>query len=375
MKIERISIHAVNIPLVKPYTISTVGTVTHTASVVVELFCDQGLIGVGETDPHPMFTGESQQTVITALKEHLGPAVLGLDPLDIEGLHARMEAVCMYNNFAKAAIDLACHDLWGQALNVPVYRLMGGEVHSRLDVLWSLGSDTVEANVEDALQRVDEGYTSIGLKVGTLPPEVDVARVRAVREAVGDDVKLRCDANQAWTPSVAIPTIQRMSEYNICMIEQPVPAWDVAGMARIRQAVTVPVAVDEGFCSPRDALTLIAAQAADIFSIKTTKLGGLWPSRKAAAVIEAAGLEIFTNSMIEMGVSVMSGLNFAVSNPNLVTCGHALNSVRRIRDDVLRDPVEYQGGQILAPHNRVGLGAQLDPKKIQQYSVAELTVA
>jgi muconate cycloisomerase len=158
------------------------------------------------------------------------------------------------------------------------------------------------------------------------------------------------------------------------MIEQPVPAWDVAGMARIRQAVTVPVAVDEGFCSPRDALTLIHAQAVDIFSIKTTKMGGLWPSRKAAAVIEAAGLEIFTNSMIEMGVSVMSGLNFAVSNSNLVACGQALNSVRRIRDDILLEPVAYEGGQILAPKERVGLGAQLDQQKMQQYTVAEVTV-
>lgn len=375
MKITKIKIRAVNIPLLKAYTISTVGTVSHTQSIVVELFTDQGVIGIGESDPDPMFSGESQQTVMTALETLLGPVVLGRNPLDIEALHARMNAVCLRNNFAKGAIDLACHDILGKTMNAPVFKLFGGELNQRIDVLWSLGSDSVEANVQDALKKIDEGYTSIGLKVGTLSPEEDIARVKAVREAVGDSIHIRCDANQAWTETVAIPTIQRMAEYNISMIEQPAPAWDIAGMARIRAAVNVPVAVDEGFSSPRDALKLVEAQAADIYSIKTTKMGGLLPSRKAAAIIEAAGHKIYINSMIEMGVSVMSGLNFAVSNPNLTTCGHALNSVRRVQDDILLDPVEYEGGQILAPSNRVGLGAELDQEKMKRYSVAEVILS
>jgi len=374
MKIDNIRIRAVDIPLIKPYTISTVGTVRRTESVVVELFSDQGVTGIGETDPDLMFTGESQQTVISALKAHIGPAVLGQNPLDLEAMHARMDAVCVRNNFAKAAIDLACHDLVAKTMNTPLFRLFGGLVNPRIDVLWSLGSDTVEANVEDAVGRVAEGYTALGLKVGSLRPEVDVARVKAVRQAVGDAVSIRCDANQAWSPVIAIPTIHRMAAYGICMIEQPVPAWDIEGLARVRAAVNVPVAVDESFCSARDALALVKAGAADLFSIKTTKLGGLLPARKAAAIIEAAGHKIFINSMIEMGVSVMSGLNFAVSCPILFPGGHALNSVRRLSDDILAEPVVYDGGQILAPTERVGLGAELDEQKMKKYTVGEVVL-
>lgn len=374
MKITGLRIRAVNIPLIKPYSVSMVGKITTTRSVIVEIFTDQGLVGIGETDPELMFTGESQQTVMTMLTSHLGPAVLDIDPLGLEGLHARMNAVCLGNHFAKAALDLACHDIWGKYHHAPLYQLFGGMIHPKIEVMWSLGSDTVEANVADAVARVEEGYRTIGLKVGTLSPDEDVLRVGEVRKAVGEDIKIRCDANQAWSPTVAVATIRRLEAYGICMIEQPVRGWDIDGLAHVRASVDVPVAVDEGFFSPRDAINLVKAGAADIFSIKTTKMGGLLPSRKAMAVIEAAGHQVFVNSMIELGVSVMSGLNCAVSTPNLVAVGHALNSVRRLRDDILKTPVAYEGNCIVAPTEREGLGVELDEEKMKKYTTGEARI-
>ena len=374
MKISRIKVSAVNIPLIKNYTISMVGTVSTSRSVVVELTTDEGLVGVGETDPDLMFSGESQQTVMTVLQHHLGPALLGQDPLDLTALHQRMDAICVGNNFAKAAFDLACHDLLGKHLNVPAYRLYGGLVNDRIEVMWSLGSDSIETNVADAVQRVEEGYKTIGLKVGTLEPAEDIGRVKAVRKAIGDDILIRCDANQAWSADQAIPIIQRMADYDICMIEQPVPYWDFDGLAKVRTSVNVPVAVDEGFRSPRDAMKLIQADAADIFSIKTTKLGGLQPSFEAAAIISAAGRKIFVNSMIEMGISTMSSLNLAAAQKSLFPCGHAMNSVRRLRDDILKVPVPYAGQQITVPTDRPGLGVDLDEKKMQAYTVSTFSL-
>jgi L-alanine-DL-glutamate epimerase-like enolase superfamily enzyme len=375
MKITKIRIRGVNIPLIKPYTVAVVGTIETTRSVVVELFTDQGTVGVGETDPELMFTGESQGTVMIVLRDHIGPAVLGMDPFDLETIHTRMEAMSVGNYFAKAAIDLACHDIQGKFLNIPVYKLLGGAVQERISIMWSLGSDSVESNVRDALKKAEEGYGTIGLKVGNLPPEQDVERVRAVRKAVGDGVLIRCDANQAWTPPVAISTIRRLEESNIAMIEQPVPAWDVEGMAEVRASVGIPVGVDEGLCSPHDALRLVQARAADFFSIKTTKLGGILPSRKVVAIVETAGGKIFVNSMIEMGISVMSGLNFAVSARNLFPIGHALTSVRRLKDDIIQNPVPYEGTEILAPTDRVGLGVELDEEKMRRYGIGEVWVS
>jgi muconate cycloisomerase len=289
----------------------------------------------------------------------------------LERLHALMDSICVGNPFAKAAIDLACHDIVGQALDVPVYQLYGGCMSERIEVMWSLGSDSVEANVEEAVQRVAEGYRTIGLKVGAREPSYDIARLRAVRQAVGEDIRIRCDANQAWEAAQAIDTIRRMQEFDICMLEQPVAGWDIEGLARVKAAVAVPVAVDEGLHSPVDALKVIQADAADIFSIKTTKMGGLLPSWKTAAIIQAAGRKVFVNSMIELGISVMSGLNFAVSSPSLFACGHALNSVRRLQDDILVDPPPYEGNTILAPRGRAGLGVALDPNKMSRYTVAQ----
>jgi L-alanine-DL-glutamate epimerase-like enolase superfamily enzyme len=374
MKISAIKVSAINVPTLKSYRVAVLGTIRSTQSVIVEVHTDEGLVGIGETDPALMFTGESQQTVMTMLKHHLGPAVLGMDPMRLEAMHQRMEAVCLGNPFAKAAIDLACHDLIGKALGAPVYQLLGGLVHERIPVMWSLGSDTPEVNAKEAAEKVESGYTTIGIKLGVLSPDEDLERVAQVRQAVGDKVQLRCDANQGWSVGTAIRTINRLEEYGVAMIEQPVPKWDLEGLAQIVRTVNIPVGVDESLSSVRDALHIIQAGAADFYSIKTTKHGGLLNSKKIAALTASAGGKIFVNSMIELGVSVMSGLHFAASTPSLFEIGHAINSVRRLRDDILKQPVLYDGGDIIVPQDCVGLGVELDEKKMAQYRLAEFWV-
>jgi len=371
VRITALKISAVNIPTLKSYHIAVMGTITSTQSIILEIYTDEGLVGVGETDPALMFTGESQQTVMTMLKHHLGPAVLGMDPLAIEAIHTRMNAVCVGNPFAKAAIDLACHDLMGKAMGVPVYQLLGGLVRERIPVMWSLGSEPPEVNAREAAAKVEEGYGTIGLKLGILPPEQDIARVAAVRNEVGTDVHIRCDANQGWSVGTAINTINHLEEYNVAMVEQPVPRHDLDGMAEIVRSVNIPIGVDESLSSTQDAMRIIKKRAADFFSIKTTKQGGLLNAKKIAVLVQASGGTMFINSMIEMGVSVMSGLNFAASTPGLFEIGHALTSVRRLRDDILKEPVIYDGTQIVVPQDRVGLGVELDEKKMSQYKVGE----
>lgn len=374
MKITALKISAVNIPTLKSYHIAVMGTITSTQSIVLEMFTDQGLVGIGETDPALMFTGESQQTLMAMLRHHLGPAILGMDPLAIETIHAQMNAICVGNPFAKAAIDLACHDLLGKALNAPVYQLLGGLVWERIPIMWSLGSEPPEINAHEAASKVEDGYRTIGLKLGILPPEQDIARVAAVRKEVGMDVHIRCDANQGWSVSTAINTIKHLEEYNVAMVEQPVPRHDLEGLAEIARSVNIPIGVDESLSSPRDALQIIKNRAADFYSIKTTKQGGLLNAKKIASLVQASGGKMFINSMIEMGVSVMSGLNFAASTPGLFEIGHALTSVRRLKDDILKEPVQYDGAEIIVPKDRIGLGVELDETKMAKYSIGEYWV-
>ncbi len=371
MKITALKISAVNIPTQKSYHIAVMGTVTSTQSIVIEIYTDEGLIGIGESDPALMFTGESQQTVMSMLRHHLGPAILGMDPRALEAIHARMNAVCVGNPFAKAAIDLACHDLLGKVLGVPVYQLLGGLVRERIPIMWSLGSEPPEVNAREAAAKVEEGYRTIGLKLGILPPEQDIARVAAVRKVVGADIHIRCDANQGWTVGTAINTIYQLEEYNVAMVEQPVPRHDIEGLAEIVRSVNIPIGVDESLSSTQDALRIIKSRAADFYSIKTTKQGGLLNAKKIAALVQASGGKLFVNSMIEMGVSVMSGLHFAASTPGLFDIGHALTSVRRLKDDILKEPVLYEGAEIIVPQDRIGLGVELDQKKMATYRTGE----
>lgn len=368
MEISWIRASAVNIPTIKKYHVAVLGTIQSTESVILEIFTDEGLVGIGETDPALMFTGESQQTVMTMLKHHLGPAVLGLDPTDIEAVHSRLESVCVGNPFAKAAVDLACHDLKGKSAGQPVYQLLGGLQRERIPVMWSLGSESPQDNALEAAQKVQEGYRTIGLKLGVFTPEIDIDRVAAVRAAVGDDIKIRCDANQSWSTSQALKTIQRLEEFSVAMVEQPLPKWDIEGMAYLKKSVDIPIGVDESLTSAREAVTIILLNAADFFSIKTTKHGGLMDSKTIAGMALDAGKTLFVNSMIEMGVSVMSGLHFAASTPGLFEIGHALNSVRRLQDDILLQPVEYEGGEIILPLDRPGLGVELDTRKMEKYT-------
>jgi muconate cycloisomerase len=285
-----------------------------------------------------------------------------------------MDAVCVENHFAKAAIDLACHDILGKSLDAPVYQLLGGLLRDRVPIMWSLGSEPPEVNSREAAQKVDEGYQTIGVKLGVMSPDVDVARVAEVRRAVGPRVQIRCDANQGWTAATAIATIQRLTEHGVAMIEQPVPRWDLEGMAQVVRSAVIPVGADESLASQADALRLIKNRAADFYSIKTTKQGGLLNAKKIAAMVQAAGGRLFVNSMIEMGVSVMSGLHFAASTPGLFEIGHALTSVRRLKDDILKDPVQYDGAEIIVPQDRTGLGVELDPDKMARYSVGSFWI-
>jgi muconate cycloisomerase len=285
-----------------------------------------------------------------------------------------MSAVTAGNPFAKAAIDLACHDLLGKSMDAPVYQLLGGMVRDRVPIMWSLGSDPPQENVRQAVAKVEEGYRTIGLKLGVLPPEVDIERVAQVRRAVGPEIKLRCDVNQGWSVGTAIKTIHKLEDFDVAMIEQPLPRWDLDGLAKVVDAVSIPVGVDESLSSPQDALRIIQNRAADFYSIKTTKQGGLLKAKEIAAMAAAASGKLFINSMIEMGVSVMSGLHFAASTPGLFDIGHALTSVRRLKDDILKQPVVYKGAEIIVPQDRIGLGVELDEAKMAQYSVGELWI-
>jgi muconate cycloisomerase len=237
-------------------------------------------------------------------------------------------------------------------------------------MIWPIGGGSPEANAQEAQTKVEEGYGSLHIKLGASSPEKDVARIKAIRETVGPNIPLMVDVNQGWDLSTALRTIPRLEALNVSMVEQPVPAWDLEGMARVQASVATPLSADESLHSTQEAMTLIRRDAARLFSLKVGKCGGLFRTRQIAAMAEAAGLPCFVNSMIEMGISVAASLHLAASVPNLVDHGHALMSNLRIKEDILvADSFQYDGKDILVPQDCSGLGVRIDEKKLEQRTI------
>lgn len=367
MRIARIEAYIIQVELIKPYLTAgyAEGGMTAKPCVILRMTTDNGLQGFGESDPFPTFTYESPETVMHMIRNHLGPLVLGMDPANLVALHASMDALVPGWPFAKAPIDIAAHDILGQALGVPVYQLLGGQVRDRIPMLWPLGGDTPEANAHEAIQKIAEGYRSLHIKLGALSPEVDVARLRAISQAVGPEIPLMVDVNQGWDYSTALRTIRQLESLNISMVEQPLAANEIDAMAKLQASVNLPLSVDEALHSTHEAVTIIRQDAARVFSLKVGKCGGLFRTRQIAAIAEAARTPCFVNSMIEMGISVMASVHVAATVPNLVKHGHALMSNLRIKEDILLDGnFQYDGRDILVPQDCKGLGLKVDEDKL-----------
>src|SRR5882757_8003186 len=244
MKITDVTTRTRTAPLRMPF-VTSLRAVTEVAAIDAVVRTDDGLVGIGEAVATPVITGDTHGGIIAALEGPLTDAVVGRDLDDFEELLRRVQNALRGNFSAKAALDIALHDLRAAALGVPLHRLLGASCAApRTDVTVSV--DTPAAMAEQAAARVAEGFTTLKLKVA-LDPAADIERVRRVADAVGPDVALRVDANQGWTAkqAVAIITALERAEIGLELVEQPVPAADLAGLAFVTAHVATPVMADE----------------------------------------------------------------------------------------------------------------------------------
>ncbi len=301
--------------LSKPFRIA-LGATDEKEEVIVRLRTDGGHEGWGEASPSAVILGATAGTTLSAL-ELLVPAILGEDPRRIGYLVQKMDRVILGQGPAKAALDIALHDLVGKLTGEPVWRMLGGHRAERVDTDFTVGMDDPQAMASEAAELVSQGFRTIKVKVGE-DPEVDVARVWAIRDAVGGDIAIRIDANQGWTPPQAIWALAAMADFDVQLAEQPVAATDIEGLARVRVHSPVPVMADEAVHSPADALRVIRAGAADYVNIKLMKAGGLWRAREIAAICRAAGVPNMIGGMVESNLSATAAVHFALAEGNVV---------------------------------------------------------
>ena len=310
MKITEVKLGKISVPLRVPFK-TALRSVSSVEDIVVEVHTDTGAVGYGEAPPTGAITGDTTGAILGALQDHIIKTVVGRDVDDFEDLMLALNKCIVGNTSAKAAMDMALWDLYGQLYRIPVYKLLGG---SRKEIITDI---TISVNdpdemARDAMDAVRRGYDTLKIKVGA-HPELDVARLTAVRQAIGSETRIRIDANQGWEPKQAVRLLNQMQEkgLDIEFVEQPVKAHDIDGLKYVTERSYVPVLADESVFSPEDAVRIMQTRAADLVNIKLMKCGGLYNALKIVSAAEVYGVECMIGCMLEAKISVNAAVHLA----------------------------------------------------------------
>ncbi|NLJ58948.1 MAG: dipeptide epimerase [Tissierellia bacterium] len=312
MKITDIRIGEISVALKTPFK-TALRTVHSVEDIIVEIHTDTGHVGYGEAPPTGVITGDTKGAIVGALKEHIIKSIVGMDVENFEELMLKLDKCVLHNNSAKAAVDIALYDLYGQLYNAPLYKILGGYKNEIItDITISVNSP--EEMAKDSIDAVNRGFDTLKIKVGK-DVNTDLERMNAIRNAVGYDVKLRIDANQGWNAKEAVIALTKMEDagLDIEFVEQPVPAHDIDGLKFVTDNISIPVLADESIFSPKDALTILQRRAADLINIKLMKTGGLHNALKICSIAQVYGVECMIGCMLEAKVSVNAAVHLAAA--------------------------------------------------------------
>ncbi len=367
MKIANVRVVLADIPVRRPHQMSFT-TLEAVNFAFVRLETSDGLTGWGEAAclGGPTWSEESAESVAATIERYVAPWLVGRDATKIESLRGEMARRVQGNPFARAAVEMALWDVNGRALGVPVHRLLGGRVRDRVPLSWSLAVSDGDAEVAEAKEKVALGHRIFKIKTAAHPVAHDVERVRRIREAVGPEVALRVDANQGWDRPTALRAIRALEPYRLDFVEQPVPRWDLEGMAEIARAVAVPIMADESCFSPHDALTIARLGGVSILALKLTKSAGILGAMAVARIAEAAGMGCYVGCMIETSLGTAAYLQVALA-ATPVTWGCELFGPLLLAGDVVRRPVPYADGCILSLEGP-GLGVDVDEAALKEWT-------
>jgi len=336
--------------------------------VVVKIHTDEGITGVGEA---PTDTKEPLEAVKFIIDKMFIPNLIGLDPFNLERSLdlIRWRTSRGANRGSASAIDLALYDIIGKALNVNVTTLLGGVYRDRVLASIEVPRNTPEKMAEHCIEYYEQGIRGIKAKIGS-DYERDAKCLRAIRDALGDDISLRADVNGAYTVQQAIRLCNLANKYDVGLelIEQPTPTYDLAGMARVVKAVDIPVEANESAYSLYQVFEILRREAADIINPKCSKAGGILGVKKWATVTEAAGKEVVIGTEYGLGLRVAAKVILGASLKNAQPIVEFTEIM--LHDLLLKEPLELKDGWIDVP-TKPGIGWELDDEKVAEYIPAD----
>ncbi|MEN1967896.1 dipeptide epimerase [Lentibacillus sp. N15] len=353
MKIKNIKVEKLKMELFKPLTVA-LGTIEDVETLLVKVETDEGLAGIGEGAPFAYVTGETLETAVVTAKM-LAQRLIGHNPLEIEKIHHIMNSQIIGNTAAKAAIDMALYDIKGKQMEAPLYQVLGGYRNQFVTDI-TIGIDTPEHMAAEAKEKVHQGFTVLKIKAG-IDPAQDIDAIKCIREGIGYDVRLRIDANQGWTAGEAVRVIKAIEPYWVEAIEQPLPYWDLEGMAFVRKKVNSNIMADESVHSPVDAWKVVKRDAADVINIKLMKSAGLYPALQINGIAEAAGLRCMVGCMLESKIGITAGASLVAAKKNITEAD--MDSFLYVKDTGITGGFTIENG-VITLSDKPGLGIELN---------------
>ncbi len=342
---------------------SALGLSTGSSFGIVRIETSAGVAGLGEIS---MIWNGDGAALCPVVNDVLAPPLIGLDAFDINRAHQLMDEAVQFSraaNPAKAAVDMALHDIAGRLLDTPVYNLLGGVVRTSVPLSMSIRIAPIPEMVAQAQEAIAAGFKGVKIKIG-IDRKHDIEAAAAIRSALGPEATVRVDANMGWRErSEALSVIRELAPLNIHSVEQPLPADRIADLAWLRDNSPIPIMVDESVWGPDDAGRVIEARAADIINVYVSEAGGLRNAARIFAMAEAAGIVCTIGSMPELGIGTAAQMHLAVAMPHLLgpsdVCGVVYNAETLINEIL---PIgEGLAGIPLGP----GLGVSLDEARFE----------
>jgi L-alanine-DL-glutamate epimerase-like enolase superfamily enzyme len=354
MRITGVDTWPIELALTEPYTLAY-DTVERVTNVFLRITTDRSLVGYGCAAPDLEITGENADGVQQTLQEAAEPILLGSDPFRIAQRLEELREPLRGQPAALAAVDMALHDLMGKFAGLPLWQLLGGFRHRILTSV-TIGILPEPETVQRARDRVARGFRCLKIKGGQ-QVDLDIARVLKVREAVGDAIALRFDANQGYTYEESVRFVKGTMRAQLEFLEQPTARSEPGLLGRVTAATDIPVMADESLLTAQDAFHLTRDHLVDMLNVKLMKVGGIAEAQRITEIAHAARIRVMVGCMDEAAIAIAAGLAFALARPGVTHAdldGHL---------DLIGDPstgaVLLNEG-CLSPTDRPGLGSDLD---------------
>lgn len=364
--IKKIQTELLDIPIKRPHQFST-EKVSTKSFVLLRIELSNGIVGIGEgTTPGIWWNGESVETMKLVIDRYVSPLLLDEN---IKFINKHMNVInrqIRANPFAKATVEMALFDALGKLYKVPVHQLLGSLQQDKIPVRWALASGTEEGDIEEARDAVlNNLFANFKTKSGKEKPEEDAKRNLRIAEGIKDYSTIGIDPNGSWDRITTMKYMDAFFEAGIDFLEQPLDPRDIEGAAMLVDMKKVPIMADESLATVEDAYMLAKEKAANIFSLKVHKSGGMKNTIKIAGIAEAAGISCFGGTSLESSVGTAASLHAVASISNL-DYGTEFFGPVWLADDIVKEPLKIQDGFIYVP-DKPGLGVELDEEKVKKY--------